>query len=74
MWMKKSAGETHSLRLADSSSDSKGLITAKSGTRRDLGSHQQQDAFKNQFGTGHKNNCRSSTVLSPAAHTEHSVL
>ena len=30
--------------LADSISDSKGLIPAKSGTRRDLGSYQQQGA------------------------------
>lgn len=77
MWVKKSAEETHSLRSCWQTVS----VTAKGSSQvwhqERLGSYQQQgdvDAFKRQFGTGHKTNCHSSTVLSPATHTECLVL
>lgn len=78
MWVKKSAGGTHSLKelLADSNQWRQRVDTSHVWHQERFGftpAIVSCDAFQNPFGTGHKNNCHRSTVRSPATHTEHSV-
>lgn len=72
-WMKKSAEETHSLRSCWQTASVTAKVSSQVWHQERLGLYQQQgdvDAFKRQFGTGHKTDCHSSSVLSPATHTE----